>query len=262
MSQGIPKGYILPTPRRAKLVGTLNIIFSLLIMLYIGGMIAMMVFSPAILEMSQGPIREIQAKSVKARRDEVASLKQKVAEAKSDEEKAVLTRQIDAIEKKPEPKVPDLKKIQEQMMTPGFKALTAVDLGTGLLLNIAMLVSGIGLARLKESSRKLAIWTFVLKLVRLTILLLVAIFITMPMSAKMSADMMREMQQAGANASPIPLDDMMKIQAVAGLVMAVASYLVAVVWPSIGLVLLTRPGTRAACLASASKPAASEPDFP
>lgn len=261
MSQGIPKGYVLPTPQRAKVVGTLNIIFAMLIMLYIGGMIVTMVLSPMIMEWSQKPLREAQAKLTKQRQDQVAELKQEIAEAKTDEEKSKVNQRLDALEKTPEPKMPDLKKIQEQMMTPGFKAWTAVDLLSGLALNIAMFVSGIGLMRLKEWGRKLGLWTFGLKVVRLGVLLLVTIFFILPMSTKMSAEVMEAAAQGKGGATPFPLGDMAKFQAVIGMVTAVLSFLFASTWPIIATVLLTRPGTRAACLASAPKPAAIEPDL-
>ena len=49
MSQGIPSGYVLPTPQRAKLVGTLNIVFASLLLVYILFQITMLFFTPALI---------------------------------------------------------------------------------------------------------------------------------------------------------------------------------------------------------------------
>jgi len=259
MSQGIPSGYVLPTPQRAKLVGTLNIVFAVLVMLYIASQLAMLILSPMIMEMSQNSIKGVQAKVEQQRGNRVADLKTELAKAETDEQKATLKQQLDALEKSPSPKMPDLKKFQDQMMTPGYKLWMVCDLLSGLALNVAMLVSGIGLFRLKEWGRKLANWTFGLKIVRLCILTAVAIVFIIPMTSKMSAEMMEGITQG--KPMPFPMGDMAKFQAVIGMVTAVLGLVFGSVWPVVGLVLLTRPGTRAACRASSPKPAAFEPEL-
>ncbi len=261
MSQGIPTGYVLPTPQRAKLVGTLNIVFALLVMLYIAFNLAMFVLTPMIMEMSQKSLGEIQAKAETDRKNRVEEVKKELADAKEEQEKTRLKQQLDAIEKTPSIKMPDFKKIQDMTSTPGYRAWMWCDLLSGLALNVGMFISGIGLLRLRERGRKLGIWIFGLKIARLAILMLITILVIVPMSSKMSADMMREMTKNAGNPAAFPMGDMARFQAIAGTVMAVLGFVLGSVWPIIGLVLLTRPGTAAACRVSPSKPAALEPDL-
>jgi hypothetical protein len=120
---------------------------------------------------------------------------------------------------------------------------------------VAMLIAGIGLLQLKESGRKLALWTFGLKVVRLCALAVMMIIIVIPITSRMTSEMMAGMTKGGAGAPPQAVfGDMAKFQAAMGTVQAVLGTAFGSIWPIVGMVLLTRPGTRAACQASAAKP--------
>ncbi len=118
-----------------------------------------------------------------------------------------------------------------------------------------MLISGIFLLQLKESGRKLALWTFGLKVVRLCALAVLLIVIVIPITSRMTSEMMAGITKGGAGAPPTAMfGDMAKLQAALGSVQAVLGAVFGSIWPIIGIVLLTRPGTRAACRASLAKP--------
>src|SRR4051812_17366980 len=101
MSQGIPAGYVLPTPQRAKLVGTLNIVFASLLLVYIAFQIMMIFLTPVIMEMSGGMVKQAQAKVDQQRQDQIAELKKEAAEAKSAEEKTQAEQRLSSLEKSP-----------------------------------------------------------------------------------------------------------------------------------------------------------------
>src|SRR5271166_1282338 len=180
MSQGIPPGYVLPTPQRAKLVGTLNIVFASLLLVYILFQIAILFFTPAIMQMLGDVIKQAQAKTEQARKDNLEKLKQLAALAKTAEEKAEIEQQRSALEKTPPVTMPDMSKVTDMMKTPAYQAYIWSDMISGLLLNVAMLISGIGLLQLKESGRRMALWTFGLKIFRLCALALLMIIIVIP----------------------------------------------------------------------------------
>src|SRR5262245_10880256 len=252
MSQGVPSGYVLPTPQRAKLVGVLNIVFASLLLIYIGIQAAMLILTPTIMRISGDMMKDSQLKLEQKREADLAALKKEAAEAKTDEEKAQLAGQIKALENEPKVTMPDMNKMWDAMRAPGYQVYVWSDLASGFLLNLAMLISGIGLLRLKERSRKLAIGIFGLKIARLCILAIVLVLVILPITSKMSADMMSEMTKSGA---PIPtMGEMSKIQAAVGTIQAALGVVFGSFWPILGLVLLTRPGTRAACLALTAKP--------
>ena len=126
---------------------------------------------------------------------------------------------------------------------------------SGLVLNVAMLVSGIGLFQLKESGRRLALWTFGLKIVRLAVLATIMIVVIIPITAKMSSEMMAGIVQNGAGGPPaVMMTNMAKFQAAFGTAQAVLGVVFGSIWPVIGIVLLSRPGTRVACQTSKPKP--------
>src|SRR3954471_23343363 len=94
MSQGTPSGYVLPTPQRAKLVGTLNIVFASMLLLYILSQIAMTFFTPALLEMSGDMMKQAQSKVDQQRKDQQAELRKEAAEAKTAEEKKEVEQRL------------------------------------------------------------------------------------------------------------------------------------------------------------------------
>jgi hypothetical protein len=264
MSQGIPPGYVLPTPQRAKLVGTLNIIFASLLLLYILFQIAMLFMMPMIMQMSGDMVKQAQAKVDQQREDRLAELKKEAAEAKTDEEKAQIKQNMTALEKAaPAVTMPNMSVVTDAMKDPAYLAYVWGDMISGLVLNVAMLISGIGLLQLSERNRRLALWTFALKILRLCFLAVLMILIIIPMTSRMTSEMMGGMAQGGAGGPPAAMmGDLAKFQAAIGSVQAVLGAVFGSIWPIIGIILLTRPGTRAACLARASlaKPRVPVPD--
>jgi hypothetical protein len=259
MSQGLPSGYVLPTPQRAKLVGTLNIVFASMLLLYILFQIAMLFFTPALIEMSGGMVKQAQAKIDQQRKDQQAELKKEAAEAKTAEEKKVVEERLSTLEKTPQVTMPDMSKVTDMMKNPVIRANQWLDFSSGLALNVAMLVSGIGLVQLKEWGRKLALWTFGLKIVRLGVLAMIMIIFILPITAKMSSEMMAGMMQSGAGGPQAAMmGNMAKLQAAFGTAQAVLGFVFGSIWPVIGIVLLSRPGTRVACQASKPKPRFSD----
>jgi hypothetical protein len=255
MSQGIPAGYVLPTPQRAKLVGTLNIVFASLLLVYILFKIAFNLLTPMLMQMSGGMIKQVQTKVDQQRQDQVAELKKEAAEAKTAEEKTQAEERLRTLENSPKVTMPDMNKITNLLGTPAYQAYTWTDMISGLALNLVMLISGIGLLQLKEWGRKMALSTFGLKIIRLFALALMAIIIIIPITYKVSSDMLAGMTQGGAGGPPAAMmGDVAKFQAAFGSIQVVLGAVFGSVWPIIGMVLLTRSGTRAACRASVAKP--------
>ncbi len=118
MSQGIPPGYVLPTPQRAKLVGTLNIVFASLLLVYILFQIAMLFATPAIMQMSGDAVKQVQAKADQQRKDQLEALKQKAAQAKTEEAISQIEQRQSALRVMPQVTMPDMSKMADAMKTP------------------------------------------------------------------------------------------------------------------------------------------------
>jgi hypothetical protein len=223
----------------------------------------MLFMTPMIMQMSGDMVKQAQAKVEQQRKDQLADLKKEAAEAKTDEEKAQIKQQIAALEKAPAVTMPNMSIVTDMMKDPAYLAYMSGDLISGLVLNVAMLISGIGLLQLREWGRRLALGTFALKILRLCILAVLAILIIIPMTSRMTSEMMGGMAQGGAGGPPAAMmGDVAKFQAAIGSVQAVLGAVFGSIWPIIAIILLTRPGTRAACLARASlaKPRVPVPD--
>lgn len=136
------------------------------------------------------------------------------------------------------------------------------DFATGPVLNLLMLASGIGLTQLRVWARKLAIWVAALKIVRIISLTLFLTLVVVPQASRV----LKSIAQTELGTVILAKANASLIQASAGpppmrytaenfsLAMSLIAYFVAVlfmilslVYPAITLVVLTRPGVKAAC---------------
>ncbi|MDR3635261.1 MAG: hypothetical protein P4L84_15765 [Isosphaeraceae bacterium] len=139
---------------------------------------------------------------------------------------------------------------------PKFVGWMVADVVTGLILNVLMLVSGVALVRFKPSGLTLGFWVAVLKIARLLVLWVFFILAVVPTLSRGYARFVVDMlqQQQGVTGKPLPpgvsIDQMTRIYTIAYSVMGVAIIVLGVIYPLVCLWLFTRPGARAACLAS------------
>ncbi len=253
MSNPLPPGYAVPNTSLPKTTGTLNIVFASLVLLFVVAQIGMTLLVPMLMDFAQSSIREVQAKTEAARKQQLDALKAEEEAAGTEEEKGRIRGEIKAIEARPQQAAPDLKALMGKMDSPVIRAYTWTDMGTALLLNVLMLASGIGLLRLKERARRLAIWVGGLKIARLVALMLIQLVFILPLTTKMQQEMIVGMGTSGApNAQAVQTTA--KMAAAAGVAMNLVLTVLAMIWPIVMLVLLTRPGSRAACLAASTHP--------
>ena len=256
MSNPLPPGYAVPNTSLPKTTGTLNIIFASLVLLFVVAQIGMTLLVPMLMDFAQSSIREVQAKTEAARKQQLDALKAEEEAAGTEEDKARIRGEIKAIEARPQPAGPDMKALMGQMDSPVLRAYTWTDIGTSLILNVLMLASGIGLLRLKERARRLAIWVGGLKIARLVALMLIQLVFILPLTTKMQKEMIVSMGAGGApNAQAAQAaQTTAKMAAAAGVAMNLIITVLAMIWPVVMIVLLTRPGSRAACLAASTHP--------
>lgn len=255
MSNALPPGYAVPNTSLPKTTGVLNIIFATLMLLFVALQVVMTFLAPKLIDFAQSSVREVQARAEASRKQRIDGLRADEAAAESEAEKERIRGEIRAIEARPVSTGPDMKALMVRMDTPIIRAYSWTDMGTALILNALMLASGVGLLRLKERARRLALWVGGLKLARLLVLLLIQMVFILPISMKMQQDMIAQMGESGApHASAVQMTA--KMGAAAGMAMIVVTTAFAMVWPILMIVLLTRPGSRAACLAASNRPTA------
>jgi hypothetical protein len=253
MSNTLPPGYVVPNTSLPKTTGVLNIAFASLLLIFIFIQIGMTLLSPMLMGYAQQAIDEAQAKVAASRQQQIDALRKQEGTAETEEAKEAIRKQIQAMEAQAAQKVgPDMNVLAEQMKNPVIWIYSWTDEISALVLNVLMLVSGVGLLKLRERARRLALWVGGLKIARLVILALVQVFIVLPVTMKMQQDMMARMT-AGAGAQAQAMQTAMKFGVAASTAMVFIGALFGMVWPILMIVMLTRPGSRAACL-MASKP--------
>jgi hypothetical protein len=156
--------------------------------------------------------------------------------------------------------MPDFTKFVEAAQDPAF---TITDMGTGFVLNILMLVSGIALCYHKNWGRITAIWVAILKIVLLIALYTFFALVLVPVMVKGFNEMFQEMFDEMAKAAPPgrkmaapPPGELAQLGMFMGIAMtatAVGTVIFGSIYPAVVLILLTRPRVKAACTPSAVK---------
>lgn len=257
-----PSGMIVPNPGPPKTIGILNIVFGGLMSLCGIGLMLQMLFMPVIGRFFETRQKQAVAQAERAQRDAIkAQLDELTAREKSaqtDVEKAEIEAERKALQNRPKPYVPNMAMGLNMMSDPVVIRYTWGDYISGLVLNVAMIVSGIGLVRLKPWGRSLALWVAGLKIVRCLILAGFGIMVLAPvMTKQIGKEFDNVGQQVGAQkgnpqAAAGVQQQMKTMKGFMGVMMAVSyggTYLSYTIYPIIVLVVLTRPRVKAACLA-------------
>lgn len=154
----------------------------------------------------------------------------------------------------------DMGKFFQIFEDPALMAFTLIDGISGALLNLLLLISGVGLLGIKEWGRKLSLWLAGLKMVRLVLLYGVAIFVIAPLMGQAMGDMVDDMfakMPPGGGQQPPP-GTFATVYTTMITVTYVGMIVVGFVYPIITLLLLRRPRVLAAFQRqSASSSAAS-----
>ena len=267
-----------PQPGLLKTIGILNIIFGGALLLY--GLSCLNVTAPALV--GSVPLR-IEPEMTQAvfdglRDEQIKFLREQEKVARTDAERKRLNKQRLEVEAK-HPRVKDevdFPKINAELSLSRLKTYLWVDVLGGPVLNLLFVFSGIGLLLRKNWARLVALATAALKLVRLVVLTGLLVGSVIPhlsavFDSLLATDMGRhviteaiERQQAQQGAppgGPQPSPDEIA-HALRGVSTGFAIFVACFgsVYPLIVLILLTRPGARAASLGGESWPAEA-PEF-
>lgn len=249
-----------PATSAHKMIGTLNLIFAsvlLLCGLCSGGSMLMQV---AVAPMTQEAMQQgLEAQAKLEHQNKIDAIKAREDVAVSDEEKEKLTAAREALESQ-EPAEPPLAGMMDDMNSmyrnPTLIGYTVTDFATGLLLNMLMFASGIGLLAAKPWGRKLGVGVAILKLARLILVYGFAIFFVVPAVSEKMGDMVgkaaeqaQKQQPQRPNQPPLPqMDKTIKtVYNVMGTTSAVLMIVFGSIYPIIMWRVLTRPKVKLAC---------------
>ena len=218
-------GLTLPKPAIPKTLGILNVIFAVLLILLglcVGGITLL---APAIQQFGQRTMAQQKNQAEAQKASDLKVLDDRAKAATTDEEKATIAKERDAVAGRPLPVMPDMQTGTEILTDPRVMGFTVAQIVTGLLLHILLLVSGIGL-------------------IRLMVILPIQRVNTEATLAKLREDL------AKPNVPPTAAMSLQMAETMAKLapVIAVGSNLAGMTYPVICLILLSGAGARAACL--------------
>ena len=261
-----PKARALPNPRTTLVLGIFNVNFAILLMLC--GLVssASLVVTPAVARAMSGLQTKLKDEVEQKRNEQLKALGDEAKTATTEKEKNAIAARRKVVEERPVvPMTPMMNFSDMGMDDPTLLTWSWIELTTGLVLNLMLLASGIGLLHCKTWSWKLGLWTAILKIARLMVVYAACIIVVIPIfSQKMGnavTNMMTAQQvQAGRPAASMPSVDMfVKIYSVMYSGMAVGMIALGSVYPSVMIWTLTRPGVRAACFPYRSAKSSTEP---
>jgi hypothetical protein len=267
-----------PQPGLVKTIGILNILFGGLLLLCGLGCVASS--ASAILGTTPMQIdpKTAQTVSDEFRNQRIRDLSAREKAAKTDQDKERIAKELDDVRARH-------LKVEDEIDFPKVNAELAwvrhyllLDVLTGPILNLFLVVAGIGLILRQNWARVLGIVTATLKIVRLVALSAFLVGAVLPhvgaiLDALLKTEAGRQLvtqvieqqqaqaQQADPLAGPPPqpmpqLDPKEAVRMMRGLSTVYAIFFVCVgsIYPIIVVILLTRPGARAACAAVEESP--------
>jgi hypothetical protein len=273
MASGPNPRIVLPKPGIPRVIGLLNITFGSILLLYglCSGVSALLL--PTMFSRME-VFKKAPADSKAKRASEIAELLEKEKAATTETEKAELKNKRLDLEDQA-----DTDEMTESISTnamggtknPILMGVTLADVVSAMILNVLMIVAGVGLMKCQEWGRKLGIWVAGIKIVRLVAVAWVSFAVVMPISTTSMLDMSNKMEetqrrQAARRGRPPaqvlvrqPQNDMAKMMTVAGTASAVGLVVIGSIYPAISIWLLSTDGARAACLPRAKpKPESNE----
>jgi predicted Holliday junction resolvase-like endonuclease len=257
MADQVEGKWVVPNPQVPRTFGILNIIFGILILLFGIYLVVMIFVGPQLQNAMMSQMKEQEAATKVEKKAKLAALKKKEDAAKTKEEKEAIEDEREAVERSTSPMISAI--VGEAMGVandPRIVIYGIVETIGGIVLNVLMIASGIGLLRMAEWGRRLALGVAWLKMLRWLTIVVFTLVVVVPITTEMTQKVMQEVEkQAKAKSgtgSPIPMATFAQFAAIASAVTTVMSAIVAIIYPVLSLIFLTRPATRAAILARAN----------
>jgi len=244
--------WVVPNPQVPRTFGTMNIVFGGLLLLLGVGYIALWVIMPYYTRPIMAQAVQQQADRKAQRETKLADLKRQEDAAKTKEGKESFQTQRENLEKDVEPDMSELMELSNWNVFSDLRLAIyyCTELGTGILLNLLAVVSGVGLLGLAEWARRLAVGAAWAKIVRWVAMTIVTMVLVLPITTQKMEKVYSKMNlPRGGGSGPIAAVGMAQMQAIGGAIFMVFSAVIASIYPGLSIWFLTRPQARAACMA-------------
>jgi hypothetical protein len=235
-----------PEPSGPKTIGLLNIIFGSILLLCGSCSGMYLAFAAISAPMIDAQFQQMQQMVAAQRAAQIAELQRQETAAKTTKEKAAIRAQRKAIESQPAFKPPDFRKLGP-LGDLRILVFSITDTISSIILNTAMLISGIGLLSLKPWARVAGIWVAIGKIARLLALYGFCIVVLVPVYVRQIMDMFTEIAAGGGGPPPGQLQEMASMFGILMTGGCLSMIILGAIYPAIALFVLMRPGAKAAC---------------
>jgi hypothetical protein len=250
------EGLVVPNPGIPRTLGILNIIFGTILALAGCCLASFTAGMPMLIQFGQEAQKKVQADLAEQRKAELKKLDDQIAAAKTDEEKKPIEAEKAAeIARADLATPPDMSAITDLYKNPTIMGFNLTFYGSGFLMNLLLLISGIGLVKLASWSRTMALGLATLQLARIILLTGVCLIVVQPESIKATNKMISNLEaqaQAQGKGKAAPINPAQNLQAAKAMGMMgsffiVGYALVASIYPIVTLILLNGSSAKAAC---------------
>jgi hypothetical protein len=265
MSQALEPDLAIPKPQTARIFGVLNIIFAIILLYFVYVTALMFLFAPVGAGLFRLWMGNLQQAIEKEQTIDRLVLQRLANEAATEESRARFSQQLAAKQAQPIPNLEFASMGMDQLENPTIRGYSFTELAISLPVNGLLLLSGLGLVRLRDWGRRLALWVSGVKVVWLLASTIVAVAIIFPIQSQLVMKQFEaQMQfQAGLTGgrgpvgfNPQQLSWMVGISSTGS---ALVGFVLAAAYPVLSLWMLTRPGVRAACQSSDSETSGAGP---
>jgi hypothetical protein len=240
-----------------RILGGLNIAFGLVLLLClpcVGAYVMLLTNLSTVMELEN---RGIQSSVQAAQKRRLDDLDTRARTAKTEAEKGQIRSERASVRSMEAPRVsaPNFDMFGKGFRNPRVIGFYFCDLVSSMLLNLLLIIGGIGLVGLREWGRKLSLWVAGLKVARLVTIYMLNIVLIGPLTTQAAQEgyleSVRGTQAAPAEAkAPSPEEqaaDFGRTLRIAGIVMSLGIMGAGSAYPLILLWLLSQPEARTAC---------------
>lgn len=225
-------------------LGILNIVFAVILLLCIACYGTQIMAYGLLGSSFVANQQQFQQAMQQERQKQLDKLEDSANSAATEEEADKLRAQRDALEKMPTPKMPDMSNMLG-MKEPGVLGAYLFDVLSGFVLNVLMLISGIGLLKYHSWARKMAVWVAGLKVIRLMILCGLSTVLLAPAISNGFGEMIKEAAQV--NPQQMKVEQIKIVYYWMTIGWGIVLMVFGSIYPFMSLWLLSRPNVIAAC---------------
>jgi hypothetical protein len=236
-----------PRPRPVKTLGVLNIVFGAILLAYSWLMIGGFAFNG----MSAGPAQALEKAvrdQARIEHDETIRRLEALEQRASYEPARDLFRAERLRREEEEPRMPAAAEmIMMGSRMQGMMVWTGLGAVLGLGLNLLLIASGVGLVQRVEWGRRLGLWAAGLKMPLVVVMQLLWLVWIVPSLSRAIGESVGGMLNAQGGGMPANMPNMTQLYAVIYTLWGVFVLVAGSIYPIILLVMLRRPGLKAAC---------------